>query len=181
MAYTIHLMRHIFIITLFLLSLSVFGQAGALPRGPKTERRQERQEEVQQRRAERKLNNKENRVPNGLERIKLIKTAYITKKLDLTSDQSAKFWPLYNKYQEEMFAVQRQIRLNNSPLQTNGTDQIMNKLALDEKKTTIERYYVGEFLKIMPPEKLSLMYKSEKDFNDEALRNLKESRNEANN
>jgi len=119
--------------------------------------------------------------PNGLKRIKEIKTAYITKKLDLTAEQAGKFWPLYNQYQEEMFAVQAQIRKNNSPMQANGKDQVLNELSLDEKKNNIKRHYANEFLKILPPEKVSLIYKSEKEFQDEIIKQIRERKNEAEN
>jgi hypothetical protein len=174
-------MRYLLVISSFLISLSVSAQANDGARDGKQERQQQRAEKMQQRKIENRLARKEFRAPDGLARIKQIKTAYITAKLELTPEQSAKFWPLYNEYQEEMFAVQKQIRQNNSPLQTNGKDQVMNELALDDKKTGIRRHYANEFLKIMPPEKLSLLYKSEKDFNDEAVKKLKESRNETNN
>jgi predicted 2-oxoglutarate/Fe(II)-dependent dioxygenase YbiX len=173
-------MRYLLSIASILISLSVSAQAGDGTRDGKQERQQQKVENKAQRQMENRAARKE-LVPNGLNRIKLIKTAYITAKLELTPDQSAKFWPLYNQYQEDMFAIQKQIRQNNSPLQTNGKDQVMNELSLDDKKISIRRHYQNEFLKIMTAEKLSLLYKSEKDFNDEAVKKLKESRNDATN
>ena len=172
-------MRHLFIIFLFIVSLPLYGQARVLVRDHKQEQQQEQQQRRNENRNER-FNNKEAKVPVGLNRVKLIKTAYITKKLELTPEQSAKFWPLYNQYQEEMFAIQKQIRQNNSPLQTNGKDQILNELTLDDKKNSIKKHYATEFLKILPPEKVSLIYKSEKEFQDEILKQLRERKNEAN-
>ena len=40
-----------------------------------------------------------------MERIHAIKVAYLTDKLQLTSEQSEKFWPIYNRYEEERFAT----------------------------------------------------------------------------
>lgn len=182
-------MRHLLIITTLFVGLSAFGQARDISRtGRMREQKQDKKEQKQdrpdkqERRNERMLENvKANRIPDRLNQIKIIKTAYMTKRLELTPDQSAKFWPLYNHYQEEIFLLNRQIKLNNSPMQNNGKDQIYNKLALDEKKISIEKNYANEFLKIMPAEKLSLLYKSERDFNDEAVKRLKEGRNETNN
>ena len=36
------------------------------------------------------------------ERIKALKTAYITEKVDLSSSEAEKFWPIYNKYEKEL-------------------------------------------------------------------------------
>lgn len=162
-------MRNLSTIALLFICLSVFGQANAL--GARDDSKQQKQE----RRAE--GSKKENRSPDGLNRIKLIRTAYITKRLELTPAQSEKFWPVYNKYQEEMFQVQKQIRQNNSPSQTNGKDQILNGLALDEKRYNIKKFYTNEFLKILPPEKVSMIAKSEKDFTDEVIKKMKEEKN----
>lgn len=178
-------MRYLPSICLFFISLTAFAQAGDATR---TERRQQMQQQRRDDNAQERPADKPNKdrpkrngmVPNGLNRVKLIKTAYITKKLDLTAEQSAKFFPLYNQYQEEMFAIQKQIRQNNSPLASNGKDQVLNELSLEDKKTSIKRQYANEFMKILPPEKVSLIYKSEKEFQDEILKQLKERRNEAN-
>ena len=40
-----------------------------------------------------------------------------------------------------------------------------------------KEYYQNEFLKLMPPEKVSKMYKSEQTFKDEIFRNLNERKN----
>lgn len=39
---------------------------------------------------------------NRFERIKALKTAYITDKVGLTSQEAEKFWPIYNKYEKEL-------------------------------------------------------------------------------
>ena len=36
------------------------------------------------------------------ERIKLLKTSYLTEALDLSSDEAEKFWPIYNKYSNKI-------------------------------------------------------------------------------
>lgn len=170
-------MRHLSTIALVLFCLTVYGQADAT--SPRDDHKQEKQERRDQKMERRWPNgNKGNRSPDGINRIKLIRTAYITKRLELTPAQSEKFWPVYNKYQEEMFDVQKQIRQNNGPLQANGKDQILNGLALDEKKTNIRKFYTNEFLKILPPEKVSMIAKSEKDFNDEMIKKISEQKNE---
>lgn len=173
------IMRHLFTIILFFASLPGLGQPFAVP-GPNKQEQQQPQRKNEKPNAGGKKD-MHMAPPNRLNKIKEIKTAYITKKLDLTTEQSGKFWPLYNKYQEEMFAIQTQIRMNNSPSQTNGKDQVLNELSLDEKKNNIKRRYATEFLKILPPEKVSLIYKSEKEFQDEVIKQMRERRNETDN
>ena len=42
------------------------------------------------------------------ERIKALKTAFITTELDLSSEESAKFWPIYNDFDEKQFEIRHQ-------------------------------------------------------------------------
>ena len=170
-------MQRLSVIILLFASLSVFGQTGSDM--PINSGRPQQYNNPQNRPFRPGKN--PNGIPNRLIQLKAIKTAYITKKLELTPDQSARFFPLYNQYQDEMFLVQREIRQNNSPLQSNGKDQVMNELNLDAKKNDIKRRYATEFLKILPPEKVSLIYKSEKEFQDEIIKQMRERKNEAGN
>ncbi|HEX6916081.1 MAG TPA: hypothetical protein VF145_12620 [Chitinophagaceae bacterium] len=72
--------------------------------------------------------------PNG-ERIEAIKTAYITKELNLTSAEAQKFWPVYNEYINELKEAREQ----------NKTDE----LAFEEKALNIRKKYKPEFRKIL--------------------------------
>lgn len=42
------------------------------------------------------------------ERIKALKTAFITQELNLTSTEAQKFWPVYNRYEEQNRALYKQ-------------------------------------------------------------------------
>ena len=43
------------------------------------------------------------------QRIEAIKVAFITKKLDLTTEEAQKFWPVYNNYQKELMVLMRNL------------------------------------------------------------------------
>jgi Skp family chaperone for outer membrane proteins len=73
--------------------------------------------------------------PTRGERIEAIKVAYITKELNLTSDEAAKFWPLYNQY----FAELKKVR------EENRTDE----LAFEEKALNIRKKYRTDFKKVL--------------------------------
>lgn len=121
------------------------------------------------------------KIADRLSRAKMAKSAYITRQLDLTPAQNEKFWPLYNKYQDEVLAVQFEKRINNSANQANGLEQLTRARALDRKMADVKDRYQVEFLKILPPEKVSLIYKSEQQFQDEMIKQRMEKKEEANN
>ena len=155
--------RHIFI-ALLLLAVSYFAEAQGIPRnsfrpaGPDS--RQQRF----------------NQVPNagGLQKVQAVKEKFLDKNLQLTAEESARFWPVYRKYQDEIMEVLRLKRLNNSDAQANGREQIKKNLEYDGRMVEIRTRYNDEFLKILPPEKLSRLYKSEREFSDEVIRRLGE-------
>ncbi len=122
-------------------------------------------------------NNRQNFGPangNGLQKVQAIKEDFLGKKLQLTSDEEARFWPVYRRYQDEVTEVLRLKRLNNSDAQANGRDQVRKNLEYDGKLVDIRRHYNEEFMKILPPEKVSLLYKGEREFNDELIRKINE-------
>lgn len=46
---------------------------------------------------------------NRRERIKSLKVAYLTEKLELQPDEAAAFWPVYNQYDETLFNFKRSL------------------------------------------------------------------------
>jgi hypothetical protein len=111
---------------------------------------------------------------NSGRRLERVKETYIGKQLNLTPEQSKAFWPLYRQYVEDQTAVRILKRENNSNKSPDGTEQIDKELEYEQQLVEIRKHYRDEFLKILPPEKVSELYKSERQFNDEMLNILKE-------
>lgn len=107
-------------------------------------------------------------------RIEQIKELYIARKLNLSPRQSKAFWPLYRQYIREQTAVRILKRENNSANSPNGTEQIDKELQYETELVNIRKHYRDEFLRILTPAQLSELYKSERAFNDEAVRILGE-------
>jgi hypothetical protein len=119
-------------------------------------------------------NNQMNGQPRPGRRIELIKEGYINIRLKLTPDEARAFWPVYHQYVQEQTAVRILKRENNSKTSPDGTQQIDRELEYETELVDIRKHYKEEFLKILPPEKVSELYKSEREFNDEMLNILKE-------
>jgi hypothetical protein len=99
---------------------------------------------------------------------------FLSNQLDLSDDEAVRFWPLYHQYQQELTAVRILKRLNNSNASANGTEQINKDLYYENQLLNIRKRYRDEFLKILPPEKVSELYKSEREFTDELIKQLSE-------
>lgn len=150
--------RNIFILLLLCTSLTSFAQGGRPHDG------RGRREVVIIRR------------PNGNKKLDEVKKSYLAQHLVLSPQQSERFWPIYDQYQSELDEVLSLRRANNSDTEPNGTDQFDRELNYQQKITDIQKHYYNEFLKVLPPEKASQVFKSERDFKFELLRRLKEGR-----
>lgn len=97
------------------------------------------------------------------EKIKALKIAFITQKLQLSSAEAEKFWPVYNQYENEV----RQIRAKNK----NGDVLENEQELLDTRKK-----YKPSFEKILGPQRLNDLYKAERDFRNALIQKLKDQR-----
>jgi hypothetical protein len=111
---------------------------------------------------------------NSVSKVIAVRETFIGHRLNLTGEESQKFWPMYRRYQDALMEVRRKKRLNNSSDQANGTEQINKELFYESELVNIRKYYTDEFLKILPPDKVSEMFKSEREFNDELIKQLQE-------
>jgi hypothetical protein len=112
--------------------------------------------------------------PNPGKRIELVKEGFISRQLKLNPDESRAFWPLYRQYVQDQTAIRILKRQNMSNSSADGTKQIDLELQYETELVNIRKHYRDEFLKILPPEKVSELYKSERQFNDEVLKQLSE-------
>ena len=93
------------------------------------------------------------------EKIKALKIAFITQKLQLTPEEAQKFWPIYDQYEREI-----------SGLETN--DQNAPALQNEEKLLDIRKKYLGSFEKVLGPQKTNTLFNAERDFRSILIRRL---------
>lgn len=98
-------------------------------------------------------------------RIEALKIAYITRKLNLSTEEAQKFWPVYNKYTDEIRRAQLDSRQNNG-----------SELEREEKLLNIRKKYNGEFGKALPLDKVNSFFKVEKEFNGMVQKEMMERR-----
>ncbi|HFS67072.1 MAG TPA: sensor of ECF-type sigma factor [Flavobacteriia bacterium] len=116
---------------------------------------------------------------NKKERIKALKTAFITEKLNLTPGEAEKFWPIYNTYSEKTRALKRKLfgnrRENNldnlSDSQANAKLQeimlVENELHQNKMKL------ISDLKQVISSKKILQLIKAEKSFNRRLLQQLK--------
>ncbi|HUS00744.1 MAG TPA: hypothetical protein VMY77_03410 [Chitinophagaceae bacterium] len=101
--------------------------------------------------------NKESRT----EKVQALKIAFITQKLELTSAEAQKFWPVYNRYETDL----RQVIVDNR----GGGDAIDN----EEKVLNVKKKYRTEFSNVIGASKTNILFNAEREFRGVLMRQLK--------
>jgi Spy/CpxP family protein refolding chaperone len=112
------------------------------------------------------------------EKLKANHVAYITNELDLTEEESQKFWPIYNQYRQEMDALKEE----NTPQQVKNmtdkeADEFLNKML--EKKAReldVQKKYIQKLKSAIPAKKIALLLHAEREFREKVVQNMKNRR-----
>ena len=117
------------------------------------------------------------------DKINAQKVAYITKELDLTPQEAQQFWPVYNEFETQRKAInkdfkgqnieERQIDFNTLS-DKDALEMADNHIILAQKVLDIRKKYHAELKKVLPAKKLLKLYQAEKDFNKFLLKEIKE-------
>lgn len=105
---------------------------------------------------------------NNFEAIESKKIAYITKELNLSPLEAQRFYPLYNKYNEEMWELKKAKKRERKDV-----------ISFDAKEVEIKKEYRAEFAKVIGQARASQFFQVVEEFND-LLRNTLQNRQNPN-
>ena len=117
--------------------------------------------------------NAQTKKPNSRE-IEAIKIGYITRRLELTPEESQKFWPIYNQYQKELSFLnqqKKQARIQNA---NNPNQLIDDDFSYDTKILEMRKKYRFKFNQVISDEKVKRLYIAERDFREELIKQLRQ-------
>lgn len=120
-----------------------------------------------------------NNPSSGAEKIEALKVAFLSQKMNLSSKQAEKFWPIYNDYQKEMQQLVNERKQFNqankaagSVSDTKADQNLDQEFVFRQKALAIQEKYKNEFLQVLPAHKVSTFYKSEGEFRNRLIREL---------
>lgn len=96
-------------------------------------------------------------------RLKSLEIAYLTRELNITPDEAEKFWPVYNKYQEEM----------RTAMTGSKNEDVLER---QQQMLNIRKKYKGDFSKILSPDRTNRLYEAEGKFREMVRKELEERR-----
>lgn len=113
------------------------------------------------------------------DKIKELRAAFIAKKMEFTSEESTKFWPVYNELQDKRSAIKKNLRQNYKALPPNYSDKEAEDLiALENKSAAAEaeltKTYNDKLKAIIGAKKLVKLQICEEEFKREVLSALKD-------
>ncbi len=106
------------------------------------------------------------------EQIESIKVAFITSKLDLTSDEAEKFWPVYNNYTKEFLELLKKRREARNNKDADPNETISADLVYESKMLELKKKYRKLYAKAIPPQKILALYKAEGEFREHLYKQL---------
>ena len=120
------------------------------------------------------------------EQIKALKVSFLTTELKLTADESEKFWPVYNAYEEKQYKIRHdKMRQIIKKIDEVGTDKMSDKDALsylnqfedaDEELFNLRKKLVADLKPIIGSARILKLKKAEDDFNKKLLHKYKENK-----
>ena len=105
------------------------------------------------------------------EKIKALKTAYITEQLDLTKAEAEKFWPIYNKFEEDRSALKREGHKDRKDIdfkkltEAEANAMLAEMQALNNRRYEIYTNLITDLQKVISAKKIVQLKKAEDDFN----------------
>jgi hypothetical protein len=125
--------------------------------------------------------------PN-MERLNNYKIGFFTKKLNLTSSEAEKFWPVYNEYQKQKNDIQlekilliRNFNQNESTLSDKQISEIGDKLiAAISKESDLAVTFHDKLKEVLPPAKVIKYYQAENQYKAQLINELQGAKQQRN-
>ena len=118
------------------------------------------------------------------EKVEAMKVGFLTERLNLTPEEAKVFWPVYNKYTDELETLRKSRRENLINARMNFdemTDKDVEK-AIDseigsrQNELDLLKKYHPQFKQVLPIKKVAKLYRAEEDFKRKLLDMIQERR-----
>lgn len=108
------------------------------------------------------------------EKIEALRVGFITQQLNLTTDESQKFWPVYNEYQDKVRAARREFKGTSTSFASDkeAQDFLDAELLFKQRELNLYKEYYDKFKKILPLKKVAMLRQAEEEFKKELLKQL---------
>lgn len=121
------------------------------------------------------------------EKIRTLKIAYITDRLNLTPNEAEKFWPIYNTYDENHRLLRSKLRLEikksikekkliDTLSERESQRLVLLKQTIDNQIYESKKKFIEQIKKVISYKKIIKLHLAELDFGRNLMRKYKDSR-----
>jgi hypothetical protein len=109
------------------------------------------------------------------ERIESNKVAYLSEKLNLTTEEAQVFWPLYNEYNTELKKERRNKQENNleSITDDEASKMIDKHIEIQQSELDIKKRYLEKIKSTIGAKKTLMLWRYDRQFKEDMIRKLK--------
>ena len=116
------------------------------------------------------------------EKIEAQKVAFLTEKLQLTTEQSQKFWPVYNEYSAKKEVLSKAYRTHPKGFrkaeltETQADSVILADIQHEQAMLDLKKEYIAKFKGVLPSSKVAKLANAEREFRKMLLKLVREGR-----
>ena len=112
------------------------------------------------------------------DKIKSLKVAFITERLDLSTEEAQAFWPIYNEYeekrealrQEERKQIRNKIKDSENLSEKEAAKLLKQYLTLEEEEEELDKAFIENISEVISAKKTLLLLRSEDEFKRQLIR-----------
>jgi hypothetical protein len=117
------------------------------------------------------------------DKIKSLKIAFLTTELNLNPDEAAKFWPIYNAFEDNQFELRRQKMKSFLKKEDNNLNKLTDKEASallakmesnEDEMRQLQKKLITNLKGVISPVKIIKLKKAEEDFNKKLLQQFRD-------
>ncbi len=118
------------------------------------------------------------------DQVKSMKIAFITNELKLTPDEAAKFWPLFNEFEDKQKVI-RQSKIKNyidrsqnaEKMSEKDAQSLLNQMeAAEEELHQLRKNFVANLKGVLPATKILQLKGAEEEFSKKLLQQYRDKR-----
>ncbi len=114
------------------------------------------------------------------ERFNTLRIALITEKLNLSSEQAEKFWPIFNDFSRERKEIKKKLRNLDKKFEVMNDDEVKKSVdlmfELRQKELDLEKNYHLKFQKVISIRQIAELFRAEMHFKKKLMEQLKKRR-----
>jgi parvulin-like peptidyl-prolyl isomerase len=114
------------------------------------------------------------------DKIEALRISFISQKVNLTTQETQLFWPLYNEFNDKQDNLKKSFRqqyiknMDFTLASDKESEAYLNaELNLKLKEYELYKEYFEKFKKVLPIKKIALIRRAEEDFKKELIKNIK--------